>query len=195
VMAGFTTTGMMVAMEAATLQSPQDLQVLASAEVAMDGDNVAPDDVPAPVEAHLDAGSVPPGVEEVATAVPRPEDGPSGGALRDELAEVSEGEASLLGQSAHEDSCKGEGWVYAGRQRPAGTFVARYPVRVRTQPPTKDNGWSSSMPVRCYLRKGDVVRMDQPALELPHHHFWVHVVPEQIERADGVAMSDTGTRR
>jgi hypothetical protein len=203
VMAGFTTTGMMVAMEASTLSSSAlpagvpsgTLQALGSADVAMDGGNAATGDASRPVEAHLDAGSVPPRVEEVATAVPRPEDGPAGGALRDGLADVVEEEASLLRQSAHEDSCKAEGWVYAGRQRPAGAFVARYPVRVRTQPPTKENGWSSSMPIRCYLRKGDVVRMDQAALELPHHHFWVHVVPDMIERADGVALGDTGTRR
>lgn len=212
-LAGFTTSGVMVAMEAArpVLLAEAELPAEAGAEpapVVMPSVEdaapqeaavaPAPEEPPAvasadPTDAPTDAHGALPAKRLDGRAPETSDRGAPGaaGALRIPGVEDMPAQASKTGYKPV-DTCPKGGWVYAGRSRPEGTFVAAYHLRVRSAPPSKDNGWNSSTPVRCYLQKGDIVRMAQPALELPNHHFWVYVAPGSVERPDGVALN---TRR
>lgn len=114
-----------------------------------------------------------------AARVPRMEDGPSEGPL----------EPAGLDDEIDGRPCKVGGWVYAGTKQPSDVYVVPYAVHVRAAPPTKENNWNSRTRTRCWLRKGDVVRLAEPALQLPGGHYWVHVAP--AGDAD-VAWVDTG---
>lgn len=84
--------------------------------------------------------------------------------------------------------CKTGGWVYTGTTAPSDLYVVPFAVHVRAAPPSKENGWNTHTPTRCWLRKGDVVRLAEPPLALPGGLYWIHVAPVEPE----VAWADTG---
>lgn len=91
-------------------------------------------------------------------------------------------------RAALEGPCKVDGWFYAGTDTPSERFVAPHALHVRAEPPSRDNGWNARTEVRCYLGEGDIVRLDRAPLELPGHHFWVHLAPEAVSRPVDLAM-------
>lgn len=152
-----------------------------------DGDGA---DVPAiaPMETVAEVAPVaPPPREEEAPAL-RGEDGPLGEPLGAVHATVAGDTPAASGRPSRAP-CQVEGWFYAGRERPADAFVAPHPMYVRARPPRKENGWRLDKRIRCYLAKGDVVRITEPPME-SNGHYWVKISPGSVTRPVEVAVLD-----
>ncbi|MEZ4241597.1 MAG: hypothetical protein R3F59_36710, partial [Myxococcota bacterium] len=147
---------------------------------------------PAAVALALDPEPEPPARPErepepvVAVAVEAPEVEPAPVRVRPAPARVPVAVAPAV-----EHPCDEEGWFYAGRRPRGATFVVPYSVNVRAEPPRAENRWRSDTAVRCYLRKGDVVTLDEPAVDAGRGHYWLHVTPTNTVRP----LGDTRTAR
>lgn len=70
------------------------------------------------------------------------------------------------------DGCARGGWVYAGGERPVGTFVAPTGLYVREAP--------RGAKVGCTLPKGASVPVDDLAVRAAGDHFWVYVASGRV---------------
>lgn len=100
-------------------------------------------------------------------------------------------DAPKAGNGGDSGPCQVDGWFYAGRREPGSdVYVVPHPIYVRAEPPRKENRWNASTRVRCYLAKGDAVRLTEPAIGFPGGHYWIHVVPGSVTRPGDVAVRE-----